>query len=461
MNDDTNPIVPPVVPPPVVPEHRASWAWAVLSVFFLLLIGLPLLPAKKQVKGSTIDAAQLTTELKTTVIQRDIWKVLKTKPPAEPASDHTKALLNILKEVEPEKGKDALAAKFALTVGRELNRPADADALAYLQNSAKKTDRTYAEIYSGGTLSTEWLSSHRSELPNNFLGRLAAVHAKQGQPDATALTRTDLALTVLLFFGGLVVLLAGLVVLAVLAGGVLGKTIKPVGHPLAGLTKADADRLALRVCLFFLAFVFVPPTVAYALSGKFVAGLATFIGELAFLGVFWWMNRIPIFGETDGFRKLIGSTKQPARLVLFGLAAFAANLPISLGLALFFQWLLKDAPKPTHPLSDQMGMGVNPFTLLIIYALASIMAPIIEELSFRGMLFPALSRFMKPAFAMLLSGFLFGAIHPQGPLLWASLGSIGAVSAFLTYFTGSLIPSMVMHAVHNSAILTMTVVLLM
>jgi membrane protease YdiL (CAAX protease family) len=96
----------------------------------------------------------------------------------------------------------------------------------------------------------------------------------------------------------------------------------------------------------------------------------------------------------------------------------------------------------------------------MMYVLVSVMAPLIEETAFRGLLFPALSRYLSPAASILLSGFMFGAIHPQGPLLWAALGGIGAVAALLSYLTGSLIPSMVMHACQNFCVLTLSVVLL-
>jgi membrane protease YdiL (CAAX protease family) len=55
---------------------------------------------------------------------------------------------------------------------------------------------------------------------------------------------------------------------------------------------------------------------------------------------------------------------------------------------------------------------------------------------------------------------LFAAIHPQGPILWAGLAAIGVMACFLTHMTGSLVPAMVMHSVHNASVLTLAIVVL-
>ncbi|MCH8922998.1 MAG: ATP-binding cassette domain-containing protein [Planctomycetes bacterium] len=60
-------------------------------------------------------------------------------------------------------------------------------------------------------------------------------------------------------------------------------------------------------------------------------------------------------------------------------------------------------------------------------------------------LFPALAERLKSPWAgMLVSGFLFAAIHPQGPSGWPPLLAVGFMAALVTYQTGSLLPAMVL-----------------
>ena len=75
---------------------------------------------------------------------------------------------------------------------------------------------------------------------------------------------------------------------------------------------------------------------------------------------------------------------------------------------------------------------------------------------FRGTMLPAISRVTKsPAWGIVISSFLFAAIHPQGLVLWLSLATVGAMAAMVTYQTKSLVPAIVLHAVHNFAIMMM------
>lgn len=103
---------------------------------------------------------------------------------------------------------------------------------------------------------------------------------------------------------------------------------------------------------------------------------------------------------------------------------------------------------PPHPLSlffleDQPALwlcyGVL-FTCLI--------APMIEEILFRGVLFPALRGRLPFWQAAALSGLFFGALHAN----WVSflpIASLGMLLAYLYEATGSLYASIAVHAMHN------------
>jgi len=442
---------------------RSLGSWVILGALFALLIITPLLGDKPADKSSGIDATELESSLKMAMLARTFADSAKIKAPAT-STVEVDPLKTIYDKVFPKRATDSLAARLTLSVGYELGLNPDPKALATLEKGKSSSDRNYAAVYSSKTLKPEWVQSARAGFPSTFLGKVVLKHAlaKSDQSEAAkkAITTLDAVPVGIVIVGALLSFAIGVVVII---GGILmlasGEN-KAKGHSFTGLTRADADRLALRMALFLILMIFVPSLFAYVFLGKLPDMAGSIIGQLVLLGVFWLVCKTPILGVADPFKKLIGSTENWPKLVGFGFLAFFANLPFVLILALLAQQLLPNAPAPTHPLSDELGSGANPFTIAMMFFAATVMAPILEELSFRGLLFPALTKYMKPVVAMLLSGCLFGMVHPQGPVLWASLAAIGSMSAFLTYRTGSLIPSMVMHAVHNASILTLSMVLI-
>ena len=82
-----------------------------------------------------------------------------------------------------------------------------------------------------------------------------------------------------------------------------------------------------------------------------------------------------------------------------------------------------------------------------------VMAPLSEEIFFRGFIFPGLIRPLGFAGAMVASGILFGAFHITGAdtvALLLPFSAIGALFCWLYYRTGSLWPSIVTHFLFNS-----------
>jgi membrane protease YdiL (CAAX protease family) len=97
------------------------------------------------------------------------------------------------------------------------------------------------------------------------------------------------------------------------------------------------------------------------------------------------------------------------------------------------------------------GAPSLPTALAMMFAIA-VMAPIGEEIAFRGYLFPALTRWRGPWVAAILTGLLFGAAHflVYPPAFLPALACFGFGSCLLFWFTGSLLPSICLHAVNNA-----------
>ncbi len=89
-------------------------------------------------------------------------------------------------------------------------------------------------------------------------------------------------------------------------------------------------------------------------------------------------------------------------------------------------------------------------TLAIAFAVLAIaIAPVVEELVFRGFLFNALLRYLPAGTAAVISGIAFGAFH-LSPSALIPLACSGIVLAFVYYRSGSLVASMVTHALFNA-----------
>jgi membrane protease YdiL (CAAX protease family) len=96
--------------------------------------------------------------------------------------------------------------------------------------------------------------------------------------------------------------------------------------------------------------------------------------------------------------------------------------------------------------------------VFVFFACAA--APLIEELTFRGFIFNALRRYAPVWVAVLGSSVLFGLAHWQpgnaGALI--PLAAAGAVLALVYYRSGSLVASMLTHAMFNGVTVVLVLV---
>lgn len=106
----------------------------------------------------------------------------------------------------------------------------------------------------------------------------------------------------------------------------------------------------------------------------------------------------------------------------------------------------KEAQGDTNAIVDGLD---SPAGVALGFLAIAVVAPIVEELLFRGYLQTALSRRMKPWMAIVLSSALFGAIHFQ-PLAFPILALLGAVFGYLYHRTGSLKVNIALHMANNA-----------
>jgi len=83
----------------------------------------------------------------------------------------------------------------------------------------------------------------------------------------------------------------------------------------------------------------------------------------------------------------------------------------------------------------------------IVYGVG--LAPILEEIVFRGFALPPLVRALGPAPAIAIDALAFGLLHLDDPVAVPPLALLGATLAWLRWRTGSLWPSFVLHFTNN------------
>jgi uncharacterized protein len=103
-------------------------------------------------------------------------------------------------------------------------------------------------------------------------------------------------------------------------------------------------------------------------------------------------------------------------------------------------------------LPQELGADESTVNLLLVAVLVTVLAPVAEELFFRGFLFPAMWRRLGLAAGVIGTGALFGVTHAGSsePEFLAPLAVFGAALCLLYKWTGSLLPCMVLHALNNS-----------
>jgi CAAX protease family protein len=101
-----------------------------------------------------------------------------------------------------------------------------------------------------------------------------------------------------------------------------------------------------------------------------------------------------------------------------------------------------------EPKQEDIAEAFGPLPLQI--ALIAILAPISEEVCFRGMLFGGLRRRLPRLAAALIAGFIFGALHAgTGVSAIPVLSVFGVILCLLYEKTGSVVPGILLHILNN------------
>jgi membrane protease YdiL (CAAX protease family) len=157
-------------------------------------------------------------------------------------------------------------------------------------------------------------------------------------------------------------------------------------------------------------------------------------------------------------RKALGWTRGRGlfREAASGIIGYIAGLPLlAVSTMLVLALSRFTGTTPTHPIVNEIRG--DPIILVLLFGLASIWAPVVEETFFRGALFGYLRRRWSWPIASAFTGLLFAVIHPQGWIAVPALATIGFILGAIREWRGSIIAPMTAHALNNGTVLLLAI----
>jgi len=433
-----------VIDDPHVPA-RSSWTVYLSWLLIILCVGyIGFRVFQKSKTGSTAMAAQL--ELNCRYIL-GVTKILPTPP--EPLIEGLKKQVAmpvdrlIATPVLAEIGKKEAAIQYLDETSLDKLNPAMLKARATLLtiyregvNGVTKDDALNLENELGwsGRLALTW------QMPEDSPQRRDVINA--AKRTATTLVAAFVVILILLGLG----VVMGIVALVLRLTGTIQTRYVPDLPPLAPYVEGFALFLVLYVGTSFIRPV---------IERLGIAGLV--LMQLAIMATaFWPLLRGVRWGD---YRRAVGWHRGTGVFTEIGCGfmGYLAGLPIvALGAAITFALIkFTHAEQPIHPIAGETGGGI--LGALLLYLAAAVLAPLMEETLFRGMLYHHVRSKLPWVISALLVGLIFASIHPQG---WAAipvLGSIGFILAMIREWRGSLIASMTAHALNNGMLITMLI----
>lgn len=184
------------------------------------------------------------------------------------------------------------------------------------------------------------------------------------------------------------------------------------------------------------------------------------------LSIFWPLVRGMSWGR---WKQDIGwsAPRGVLREVGAGFAGYMAGLPVYFAMAIvvviltfIISAVTGSDPKPAGNRITDLLEGGALWQLIVIYLLATVWAPVVEESIFRGCLFRHLRRRTGVILAAMGSALVFAVLHGyviQGLIM---VGTLGFWFALMREWRGSIVASMTAHAIHNGVVMAVMVIVM-
>lgn len=152
-----------------------------------------------------------------------------------------------------------------------------------------------------------------------------------------------------------------------------------------------------------------------------------------------------------GWAEAFGFPQRKSRAVLWGIVGWLIGLP---GIILFQALSLKWMARLHWEAKEQMPVDVvrnaqSWLAIVVLGLLTVVLVPLVEEVLFRGILYPAIKGRGYPQLALWSSAVAFGAVH--GNLMaFLPLTFFGVLLVVLYELTGNLLAPVVTHGLFNA-----------
>lgn len=438
-------------------RDSTRYAWWLLTLLFSLLISLNFallvwtLRAAERAERDTPDAVDRALKLRL---------ALGAHPTENPLLNPTLTELN-------QPSWEALLRKAVLEAYAGLERYAETLQKAEAMPAEDLTPaqrRWYASLWRWALRSTSrpesvpiLLDALRPTVPPSYL-RLAEVvfYQESGQVQKAESIRQQIriqgliGLTIVLVILGAIVVggLAGLGILVWLALNPLRFAERPIAN-----SSPFALDATLWAMVLFLLTILISPAEFLA---SFLKGLGIetnpplllnqlFASAISLAFLYTVRDRLGQGIALNWFAR-DSFTKHLLCTMVGGLA----YIPVAVAGLIFVILFAPILSNQQNPIVDSAQSAQGWLHWAMIFAQAVVLAPIVEEFLFRGVLFQVLwQRTGRVWLSAFVSGFLFAIIHPQFLVGLIPLTAIGTVLALLYAHTRSLTSSIMLHALNN------------
>jgi hypothetical protein len=231
-----------------------------------------------------------------------------------------------------------------------------------------------------------------------------------------------------------------------------GRPLVPFSLPQSAVSWQIWDVLKVVIMLGFFAYII--SNIEFFIFGKqksiaLMVGNA-FLSEILIAGLLIYVA----VGQTQrGLQDLGLRIDYLFKNILAGVVGYIVFFPLLVVVTLtvaFLTGLFKFQPLP-HPMLETLVEGKNPLILSLIIFLAVFVAPLVEELFFRGFMYKVLRNRIGIGRGILLTSAIFAFLHAN-IIAFLPIFGLALMLNYLYEKTGSLVSSITLHSLHNTAV---------
>lgn len=428
-------------------QKKISWSWLFLSFLtFVLIVSQVINSYQKDIskKNTYLEEKMVLDQV---LLQKTQETIISPKIKKSKLNSLMDSSISLLIE---DKNKNPEAAMLYAIMRKEQGYKINASDISILEKQKDERYQSVYQIYNQQNQDKEQLK-HSLNLfkGNNIVDRLICVHIyeKLGQSN-----KRQQILPIEYWFP--FVQVTGLYVFAGLLGVILffvyhfkrkKGEYKPIGIPFTPSNFDEFNQGGKKVITAAIIMTLCP--LAFMIFSKSIMG-CFIIGTLMMVSL--KIIKDPWLQSLKGKMNLLNQIK-------WGISASLINIPVISLFGLFSILLQNFFPAMTHAATDIILSGKDPNRIIAMAFLAVFMAPIMEEIVFRGLILPSLIfKYKNPIWAVIITNFIFAAVHPQGIAGWPALFSVGTMASLTFIQTGSIVPSIILHMIHNGTLLIMT-----